>query len=140
MKLKIPVFIFLLVAMVMVMSCSNNGMFVGVNHTNVELSKANYNIVSTNIVGQSQVGYLIGLSTSFGSSTQTFALARVDGTGMLYKEAIEDLWQKFQAQHGKIEGRKLALVNVRYDSEILNLFLYTSVKVFIRADVVEFIN
>jgi len=140
MKSKVSVLIVICLSIVMVMSCSNNGMFIGVNQTNVELSKANYNIVSTNLVGQSQVGYLIGLSTSFGSSTQTFALARVDGTGMIYKEAIEDLWQKFAAQHGKIEGRKLALANVRYDSEILNLFLYTSVKVFIRADVVEFIN
>jgi len=140
MKSKLLVTIFSMLSIMMVMGCSNNGMFVGVNQTNVELSAANYQIVSTNLVGQSQVGYLIGLSTSFGPSTQTFALARVDGTGMLYKEALEDLWQKFGAQHGKIEGRKLALANIRYDSEILNLFIYTSVKVFIRADVVEFID
>jgi hypothetical protein len=137
---KFWVIIVLVSGIAMIISCSNNGMFVGVNQTNVELSKANYKIVATNLVGQSQVGYLLGLSTSFGSSTQTFALARVAGTGMLYKEALEDLWQKFEAQHGKIEGRKLALANVRYDSEILNLFLYTGVKIFIRADIVEFLN
>jgi hypothetical protein len=126
--------------MVLALSCSNNGMFVGVNQTNVELSEANYNIVATNLVGQSKVGYLFGLSTSFGASTQTFAMFRVDGTGMLYKEALEDLWDSFEKKYGKIEGRKLALANVRYDSEILNLFIYTGLKVFIRADVIEFQN
>lgn len=115
-------------------------MFIGVNQTSVELGKANYKLVATNLVGQSKVGYLFGLSTSFGASTQTFAMFRVDGTGMLYKEALEDLWTNFAAQHGKIEGRKLALANVRYDSEILNLFVYTGVKVFIRADIVEFLE
>ncbi|UCF65880.1 MAG: hypothetical protein JSW33_00600 [bacterium] len=124
----------------LMMGCSNNGMFIGVNQTSVELGKANYKLVATNLVGQSKVGYLFGLSTSFGASTQTFAMFRVDGTGMLYKEALEDLWTNFAAQHGKIEGRKLALANVRYDSEILNLFVYTGVKVFIRADIVEFLE
>jgi len=123
---------------IFIMSCSNNGMFLGMNQTNVELSKANYNLVATNLVGQSQAGYVFGFSLSLGSSTQTFAIGRVEGTGMLYKEALEDLWKNFEAQHGKIDGRKLALANVRYDSEALNLFVYTGVKVFVRADVVEF--
>ena len=140
MKSKLVVVICIILSIVMVMSCSNNGMFIGVNQTNVELSEANYKIVALNMVGQSKAGYLIGFSASFGSTTQTLALARIDGTGMLYKEALEDLWQKFEAQHGKIEGRKLALANVRYDSESLNLLLYTGVKVFIRADIVEFLN
>ena len=135
----LPMFV-IMSCVIIFISCSNNGMFVGVNQTNVELSEANYKIVASNIMGQSRAGYLIGFSASFGSSTQTFALARIDGTGMLYKEALEDLWLKFEAEHGKIEGRKLALANVRYDSESLNLVLYTGVKVFIRADVVEFIK
>ena len=138
MKVKLFFMTILILMTIWILGCSNNGMFMGVNQTNVELGEANYSIVATNLVGQSKVGYLFGLSTSFGSSTQTFAMFRVDGTGMLYKEALEDLWTSFESQHGKIEGRKLALANVRYDSEILNLFLYTGVKVFIRADVVEF--
>jgi len=77
--------------------CSNNGMFVGINQTNVELSEANYKIVASNIVGKSRAGYLVGFSASFGATTQTFALARIDGTGMLYKEALEDLWLKFES-------------------------------------------
>ena len=113
-------------------------MFIGVNQTNVELSEANYNIVATNLVGQSRAGYLFGFSMSLGSSTQTLAIARVEGTGMLYKEAMEDLWKNFEAEHGKTEGRKLALANVRYDSETLNLLVFTGIKVFVRADIVEF--
>jgi hypothetical protein len=118
--------------------CSNNGMLVGVNTTNVELSNANYEIVAPNLIGKSEAAYLVGFSWSMGSSTNTFALARVGGTGMLYKEALEDLWKQFESQHGKIEGRKLALANLRYDSEALNLVVFTGVKVFIRADVIEF--
>lgn len=140
MKFKLFILTSVLLMILLMMGCSNNGMFIGVNQTSVELGKANYKLVATNLVGQSKVGYLFGLSTSFGASTQTFAMFRVDGTGMLYKEALEDLWTNFAAQHGKIEGRKLALANVRYDSEILNLFVYTGVKVFIRADIVEFLE
>jgi hypothetical protein len=140
MNAKILFVIISLLGIILIVNCSNNGMFIGMNQTNVELSKANYKIVASNLMGQSRAGYLIGFSASFGASTQTFALARIDGTGMLYKEALEDLWLKFEAQHGKIEGRKLALANVRYDSESLNLLFYTGIKVFIRADIVEFLN
>jgi hypothetical protein len=132
-------FILLSVIFIFVLSnCSNNGMFVGINSTNVELSQANYNIIASNIVGESKAGYILGFSWSYGAAVQTWALGRVDGTGMLYKEALEDLWEKYQAEHGSIEGKKLALANVRYDSESLNLLIYTSVKVFVRADIVEF--
>ena len=70
--------------------------------------------------------------------TNTLALVRVSGTGMIYKEALENLWKNFEATNGAIEGRRLALVNVRYDSDALNLFVYTRPKIMIRADVVEF--
>ena len=73
-----------------------------------------------------------------GSFTHTLALYRLRGTGQLYKEAMEDLWSNFAAAHGDVEGRRLALVNVRYDSESRNLLVYTDVKIAIRADVVEF--
>jgi hypothetical protein len=138
MKRRLFFFVLVIIIGILTLSCSNNGMFLGMNQTNVELSEANYNLVATNLVGQSQAGYVIGFSLSLGSSTQTFAIGRVEGTGMLYKEALEDLWKNFEAQHGKIDGRKLALANVRYDSEALNLLVYTGVKVFVRADVVEF--
>jgi hypothetical protein len=128
----------LLVSLIILSSCANNGMFVGLNQTSVELGEANYEIVASNVLGQSQAGYVLGFSAPLGAATNTFAVARVNGTGMLYKEALEDLWKNFEAEHGKIDGRKLALANLRYDSEALNLVVYTEVKVFIRADVIEF--
>lgn len=132
-------FILISVTLLFVLTnCSNNGMFVGINSTNVELSKANYTIVASNIVGESKAGYILGFSWSSGAMVQTWALGRVDGTGMLYKEALEDLWEKYQAEYGSIEGKRLALANVRYDSELLNLVVYTGIKVFVRADIVEF--
>jgi hypothetical protein len=57
---------------------------------------------------------------------------------MLYKTAIQNLWATFEAAHGKAENRRLALVNVRYDSESVNIFFYTKVTTVVVADVVEF--
>jgi len=73
-----------------------------------------------------------------GMTTNTLALVRVDGTGMLYKEALDDLWKNYEAAHGPVEGKKLALINVHYDADILNLIVYTRPKITVRADVVEF--
>ena len=138
MRKKLFLAVVLVVSLLILSSCSNNGMFVGLNQTSVELGEANYEIVASNVLGQSQAGYVLGFSAPLGAATNTFAVARVNGTGMLYKEALEDLWKNFEAEHGKIDGRKLALANLRYDSEALNLVVYTEVKVFIRADIIEF--
>lgn len=73
-----------------------------------------------------------------GMATNTFALVRVYGTGLLYKEALEDLWKNYETTYGSVEGKKLALINVRYDAEALNLIVYTRPKINIRADVIEF--
>ena len=53
-------------------------------------------------------------------------------------EALENLWKEYEEKHGSVIGKKLALVNVRYDSDALNLILYTKAKISIRADIVEF--
>jgi hypothetical protein len=118
--------------------CLNSGMFLSANVTDVSLSEANYDIIATNITGSSKAGYILGLSAGPGAQVSTFALARVSGTGMLYQEALENLWENFEKDHGHREDKKIALVNVHYDTDILNLILYTEVKLFIRADVVEF--
>ena len=118
--------------------CSNSGMFLSANVTDVKLSEANYQIIATNITGSSRAGYIFGLSFVSGGEASTMALARVSGTGMLYQEALENLWENFGKDHGPREDRIIALVNVHYDTDILNLLLYTEVKLFIRADVVEF--
>ncbi len=51
---------------------------------------------------------------------------------------MEDLWQAFEAEHGEVAGRRLALANVRYDAATRNLLVYNDVSLSIRADVIEF--
>ena len=77
MKINIFFFLILLTALSLVVGCSNSGMLVGVNSTNVELSEANYEIVAPNLLGQSQAAYLLGFSFPMGSSTSTLAIARI---------------------------------------------------------------
>jgi hypothetical protein len=118
--------------------CFTSGAFIAANVTSVELAEPNFKIVATNVSGESQAGYLFGVTYSLSTITNTLALVRIDGTGQLYKEALEQLWQNYEKYNGSVAGKKLALVNVRYDADVLNLFVYTKVKYFIRADVVEF--
>jgi len=120
------------------MGCTTGGEFGAMNLTNVELTAKNFQIVATNVFGEAESAHLLGFSGGTGSRFGTIALIRVDGTGLLYKEAVEILWNNFEREHGSPEGRHLALVNVRYDSDSLNLLLYTKAKLSIRADVVEF--
>lgn len=118
--------------------CTNSGAFLAANQTIVNLNEGNYSIAATNVTGESEAGYILGLSYSTGLTATTLALARVDGTDKLYADALENLWSNYEAVHGEIQAGSLALANVRYDSDILNLVLYTKVKVTVRADIVEF--
>ena len=120
--------------------CSTGGAFLASNITDVQLQKDNFRVVARNITGEAQAGYVLGGTFSTGMTTNTFALFRVVGTGMLYKEALEDLWKNYEAANGPIEGKKIALINVRYDAEAINLVIYTQPRIVIRADVVEFTN
>jgi hypothetical protein len=118
--------------------CSSSGAFMAGNVTDVQLQRNNFKIVAQNVTGESQAGYLFGGTFSTGFATNTFALFRVSGSGMLYKEALENLWKNYEAANGPIAGKKIALINVRYDTDALNLVIYTQPKLLIRADVVEF--
>lgn len=118
--------------------CSNTGAFLSANQTIVNLNEGNYSISATNVTGESESAYIFGLSYSTGLAAGTIAIARVEGTGMLYAEALENLWSNFENAGGTARNQKLALANVRYDSDILNLFVYTKVKVTVRADIIEF--
>jgi uncharacterized protein DUF6567 len=121
--------------------CASGGTFPAATVTNVTLSNAGYRIVATDVEGEASAGYLLGVSASRGQEMTTLALARVKGDGMLYKRALQNLWANFETRHGKIEGRHLALVNVRFDGDALNVVgLYTRPKVSVRADVIEFTN
>jgi len=118
--------------------CTSSGAFLALNQTQVELAQANYSITATNVQGEAESAYVLGLSYSNGLTATTLAVGRVEGTGLLYKEALENLWKNYEMDNGTIDGKHLALTNVRYDADILNLFIYTKVKVSVRADVVEF--
>jgi hypothetical protein len=121
-----------------IQGCSTGGMFVSGHVTDVQLQKNNFKIVARDVSGEAQAGYLFGASMSVGMTTNTFALFRISGTGSMYKEALENLWKNVEATCGPVEGKKIALINVRYDAEALNLFVYTQPKIVVRADVVEF--
>jgi len=84
--------------------------------------KANYKIITRGATGESSAGYLLGFTAAMGITTNTLALIRVEGTRMLYKEALDILWKSYEAANGSAEGKKLALVNVHYDSDALNLY------------------
>lgn len=134
-------FVILVITFIITSSCGSTGAFNTATLTEVQLSDNNYKIVATNVQGEASAGYILGLSTAVNSrQMQTFAIARVAGSGMIYGEALKNLWNNFREQYGKIEGRKLALINVRYDTEALNLLLYTKPTVSVRADVVEFVD
>ncbi|MEL7833199.1 DUF6567 family protein [Fodinibius sp. Rm-B-1B1-1] len=118
--------------------CTTSGAFLSANQTLVNLEQANYTITAINVSGYSETAYVLGFSYSTGLTTNTFAAGRVEGTGMLYKEALENLWTNYEKDSGTINGKRLALANVRYDTDILNLIIYTKVMVNVRADVIEF--
>ena len=129
-----------LAALTTLAGCAQSGLFAAGNLTQVQLNQANYRIVATDVSGHAEAGYLVGLSFTSGMATQTLALWRINGSGHLYKEAMANLWENFAAEHGPVQGRKLALVNVRYDSDNLNLLVYAKPKIALRADVVEFVE
>ncbi len=138
MKIRLLLIVFLGVFSFILSGCVTTGAFIAANVTGVELAEPNFKVVATSVSGESEANYLLGVSFSAGTITNTMALVRVGGTGQLYKEALEQLWQNYEKDHGSALGKKLALVNVRYDADILNLIVYTQVRYFIRADVVEF--
>jgi hypothetical protein len=119
--------------------CMTSGVLPSTNLTNVQLAGENFQVVATNVTGEAEAAYLIGFSGSVGQEITTFALVRLEGNGMLYREAIENLWANFEAEHGEAGGRSLALVNLRYDADAWNILgVYTRPKISVRADVVEF--
>lgn len=139
MKLKlIALALFGISVSTLITSCASSGVLTSAYITNVELSKANYKIVTTSIMGEATARYLFGASFGIGMYTQTMALIPLSKDRQLYKLAMQDLWKNFEAKYGSPVGRKLALVNIRYDSESLNVILYTQPRVTLIADVIEF--
>lgn len=118
--------------------CTSSGAFLSSNQTLVNLNEGNYSLTATNIAGEAEADYIFGVSYSNGFAASTIAIARVGGTGALYAEALENLWTNYEKNNGMRSDRKLALTNVRYDTDILNLIIYNKVKITVRADIIEF--
>lgn len=128
----------LIILVITLSGCGSMGTFRADNLTNVELSQANFNYVARNVQGSAMQGYLLGISASQGYGVSTFGLVRVSGVEKPYDSAMKDLWNNFQEKHGSLDGKKLALINIRQDTEVLNTFIYTEARYFITADVIEF--
>jgi hypothetical protein len=128
----------LILGVVALSGCAQTGTFTAGNLTTVELSEPNYEVVATGVSGTAKAGYLIGASFSDGAKSGPISLFRVSGTGHLYKEAMEGLWAFESKQHGPAAGRRLALINIRYDADTRNFLVYNDIAVSLRADVVEF--
>jgi hypothetical protein len=96
--------------------------------------------VARNVSGDAGFEYLLGFSGASGASNSTwsFALVRTGGTSTPNNDAIRDMWSNYEAEYGPIGDRKLSLVNIRFDSDVINALLYTSTKIIVHADVIEF--
>ena len=138
MRQRVILFLVFPILLAFFIGCFTGGSFLANNVTNVELSNDNFRIVARDLQGYSKTQYLIGVSYSTGFLAQSLALVRIGGSVKPYDNAIKDLWKKYKEKHGDTEGKKLVLANVRYDTDILNLLLYTQTELYITADVIEF--
>ena len=118
--------------------CASTGLTASSHLTNVGLSSPNFRLVAVNVSGEASSSAVFGVSYGFGMAASQLALIPLESKRMLYKAAMENLWQNFEAANSPAANRKLALVNLRFDSESLNAFVFTRLTVAVIADVVEF--
>lgn len=126
------------VVLILMSSCASSGLTASSHVTNVQLTNANFKVIAINVTGEASSEAILGVSYGVGLATTQLSLIPLTDERMLYKNAIKNLWADFETKNGPTGNRRLALVNVRYDSEALNLFVYTKVTTAIVADVVEF--
>ncbi|MGC1243982.1 MAG: DUF6567 family protein [Chryseosolibacter sp.] len=128
----------LLLMLILVNGCTSTGVTASSHVTNVQLTEPNFRMVMPNVSGEAASDAILGLSFSFGMATSQVALIPLSKNRMLYQAAMKKLWENFEAANGPVSGRRLALTNLRYDSDCLNVIVYTKAKTVIVADVVEF--
>lgn len=138
MKTKSRVSALIAVAGLLISGCASTGLTASSHLTNVQLHDANYRVVATNVSGEASSEALLGFSIGIGFGATQVALIPLDKNRLLYGTAMKSLWDNFESKHGPVVNRRLALVNMRYDSDALNLFFYTKVSTVLVADVVEF--
>lgn len=119
-------------------ACISSGLTASTHRTDVQLNRANYRILATNISGEASSDALFGASFGFGVAANQVALIPLSNSRSLYQGAMKNMWTSFEAAHGAIGNRRLALINFRYDSKALNTFIYTKVTVTVAADIIEF--
>lgn len=134
-----PITRFLFIATLSILSgCATTGLTTSSHLTNVELSSKNYQLIATNVTGEATSEGVLGASFGVGIGATQFSFIPITTDRALYQIAMQNLWSNFEGQNGKVANRTLALVNLRYDSETLNTFLYTRLRVVVVSDVVEF--
>lgn len=138
MKKRTLTFSLVLGGFLLLSGCASTGLTVSSHLTDVQLTGANYRIIATNVSGEGSADAVLGVSLGVGFGTSQVALIPLKKSRRLYNTAMKNLWDSFEAQHGPVANRRLALVNMRYDSDALNLFVYTKVNTVVTADVVEF--
>lgn len=130
-------FLLILLA-VMAGGCASTGLTASSHVTNVQLSSPNFRVIATNVQGEASSKGLLGVSYGLGLATTQLVLIPLTDDRTLYQTAIRNFWSNFETKYGPASGRRLALVNFRYDSESTNLFFFTKVRTIVVADVVEF--
>ena len=117
--------------------CSNSG---SIQQQSVMFIEPNHRYIERNIRAEVSQGYVLGVSGADGvnGSIWSFALARVSGTATPHEDALQSIWAQFEEKHGAVGDRNYSLANIRFDSESLNLLLFTSTRLYVYADVVEF--
>ena len=123
---------------ILLAGCAASGITASGHVTSVQLTSPNFRVIATNVAGDATSTGALGVSFGIGMGATQLALIPLTDDRMLYRRAIEQLWSNFEAKNGPVAGRRLALVNVRYDSESVNLVLYTRLTTMVVADVIEF--
>lgn len=136
--MKKTLFALLFSSLIYLSGCGSTGLTSSTHLTNVELSEANYVVVATNVSGEASTSALFGMSYGLGMASSQMALIPLSSDRRVITQAMENLWLNFENEYGTAVNRKLALVNMRYDSRTVNTFFYTKVETIIVADVVEF--
>ena len=126
--------------MISLFGCGTMGTFRGNNITNVELSQPNFNIVAKDLEGSASQGYLFGISVPQDLDVGIIGLIKISGEDKPFAAAVKKLCDDYRDKHGDPEGKKLALINIRQDTKVVNALVYAEAKIYITADVIEFIE
>ncbi len=113
--------IFLFVLLIVSFGCANRGVVPYATGTQVELTRKNYHVIKSNVIGESSGFSFLGI---------------IPIMPPRYTNAMSDLY----SSAGLSKGKAQALVNVVQERSTLYLILFSIPKLTVRADVIEFIE